>query len=168
LIDPVGTIYWQRKKSPNSVNDLVVWSVVCKPKCVGGLGIINLEIQNNALLLKQLHKIYNKEIIPWVNLVLSLYGPGALHAQSSRGSFWCKDIFSFTSDYRSITHNNISDGSLTLWKDFWLNGDLLCDKYPRLFSYAMKEDVTVANIVSVPARISMFAFPMSVEAFHKV
>jgi hypothetical protein len=36
-----------------------------KPKDKGGLGVINLWLQNDALLLKQLSKFYNKEDIPW-------------------------------------------------------------------------------------------------------
>jgi hypothetical protein len=78
---------WSKKEDSTTVNDLAAWSVVCRPKNAGGLGVINLEIQNKALLLKQLHKFYNKENIPWVNLVWSLYGPGAPHAQTCRGSF---------------------------------------------------------------------------------
>jgi hypothetical protein len=34
----------------------------------GGLGIINLEAQNKALLLKHLHKFFNKAKAPWVEL----------------------------------------------------------------------------------------------------
>jgi hypothetical protein len=56
--------------------------MVCRPKKHGGLGIINLELQNEALLLKQVHKFYCNENIPWVKLVRSLYGPGPPHAQT--------------------------------------------------------------------------------------
>jgi mannosylglycoprotein endo-beta-mannosidase len=38
---------------------LISWNKVCKPKKQGGLGVLNLEIQNKALLLKILHKFYN-------------------------------------------------------------------------------------------------------------
>jgi hypothetical protein len=101
-------------------------------------------------------------------LIWSLYGPGAPHAQSSRGSFWWKDIFSLVNDYRSITHSKSGDGTSTLfWKDFWHKGELLCDKYPRLFSFALNEDATVADIVSVDRRASLFSLLLSVEAFSE-
>lgn len=45
------------------------WEMVCRSKQGGGLGIINLEIQNQALLMKNLDKFFNKRDIPWVNLV---------------------------------------------------------------------------------------------------
>jgi hypothetical protein len=43
---------------------LIAWSTVCKPKDQGGLGVMHLETQNNALLLKNLHKFYNIMDIP--------------------------------------------------------------------------------------------------------
>jgi hypothetical protein len=39
----------------------------------GDLGVINLRIQNNALLMKNLHKLYNHYDIPWVNLIRKSY-----------------------------------------------------------------------------------------------
>jgi len=47
-------------------NSLAAWEMVCKPKNKGGLGVINLMIQNEALLMKFLHKFYNKMDIPSV------------------------------------------------------------------------------------------------------
>jgi hypothetical protein len=35
----------------------------------GDLGVLNLATQNEALLLKNLHKFYNKIDIPWVQLI---------------------------------------------------------------------------------------------------
>jgi hypothetical protein len=37
-------------------NSLAAWDMVCKPKENGGLGILNLRIQNEGLLFKYLHK----------------------------------------------------------------------------------------------------------------
>lgn len=34
-----------------------------------GLGVLNLRTQNEALLLKNLHKFSNREDIPWVHLI---------------------------------------------------------------------------------------------------
>jgi hypothetical protein len=44
----------------------VAWKVVCRDKKEGGLGIIDIKTQNEALLIKQLHKFFNKADIPWV------------------------------------------------------------------------------------------------------
>ena len=44
----------------------------CRPKDFGGLGGLTLEIQNNALILKQFHKFFSRSDLPWVQLVWSL------------------------------------------------------------------------------------------------
>lgn len=41
---------------------MVAWKVVCRPKDQGGLGIINLNVQNKALLLKNLHQFLTDRI----------------------------------------------------------------------------------------------------------
>ena len=50
----------ERKKGGN----LAAWPMVQNPKAKGGLGVINLRLQNDALLMKHLHKFYNKDNIP--------------------------------------------------------------------------------------------------------
>jgi mannosylglycoprotein endo-beta-mannosidase len=51
---------WAKKSEDGvvSCHSLAAWSMVCKPKKKGGLGIINLELHNKALLLKQLHNFF--------------------------------------------------------------------------------------------------------------
>jgi hypothetical protein len=53
----------QKKKT------LAAWHLATRPKKEGGLGIINLRTQNDALLLKNLHKFFNRLDYPWVNLI---------------------------------------------------------------------------------------------------
>jgi len=40
------------------------WEMVCIPKEEGGLGVIDLQKQNEALLLKNLDKFFNQKDIP--------------------------------------------------------------------------------------------------------
>lgn len=47
--------------------------MVCREKREGGLGVIDLKTQNEALLIKNLHKFFNREDIPWVSLVWEKY-----------------------------------------------------------------------------------------------
>lgn len=44
------------------------WEMVCNTKEEGGLGIINLELQNQALLMKNLDKFFTKKIFPGFSL----------------------------------------------------------------------------------------------------
>lgn len=45
------------------------WKMVCSAKLDGGLGVVDIRKQNEALLLKNLHKFFNKDDLPWVHLV---------------------------------------------------------------------------------------------------
>jgi hypothetical protein len=46
-------------------------------------------------------------------------------------------------------------------------GTLLCNAYPRLFSYALNEDLSVADFVGHQTPTSLFALPLSVQAFEE-
>jgi hypothetical protein len=60
----------------------------------GGLGLKNLRLMNEALLVNHLHKLYNKEDVPWVQLIWNThYGSGPIpHATTDKSAFWLKDI----------------------------------------------------------------------------
>jgi hypothetical protein len=47
--------------------------MITKPKLNGGLGVLKLETQNEALLLKYLHKFCNNHDLPWVSLIWNNY-----------------------------------------------------------------------------------------------
>jgi hypothetical protein len=57
---------WVKKneQGEEKCQSLAAWTVVCKPKDRGGLSILNLKLQNEGLLLKYLHKFYNKVDTP--------------------------------------------------------------------------------------------------------
>jgi hypothetical protein len=69
LVIPLGVIeiidkarrrcLWRKDKNKERVNSLAAWSMICKTKEKGGMGIINLHLQNRPLLLKHLDKFYN-------------------------------------------------------------------------------------------------------------
>ena len=69
--------------------------MVCKPKDEDGLGIINLKTQNKAHLVQHLHKFFNKEDIPWVQLVLGKhYRNGMLPGNTQKKVPFVGEIFS--------------------------------------------------------------------------
>lgn len=48
--------FWNKKTDDGMKhNSLAAWDLICRPKYKGGLGIINLKVHNQGLLLKQLH-----------------------------------------------------------------------------------------------------------------
>ena len=101
----------------------MAWPVVMQPKEKGGLGVLNLQLQNDALVLKSLDKFYNKREIPWVQLVRWKYYQGkVLHAAREVGSFWWKDILRLSNLFRGIACCAIGDGSTVLfWDNIWMD-----------------------------------------------
>jgi hypothetical protein len=127
---------------------LASWDRVCQPKDKGGLGVVNLKVQNQALLLKFLDKFYNKRDLPWVQLVWSAhYETGVPHATPKCGSFWWKDVTSLMPIFRGVSSCTIGAGdTILLWKDAWCSPQL-CDTAPRLHSFSLNEDISVADFV---------------------
>jgi hypothetical protein len=64
---------WNKSEITHRSKPLVAWRKCTKPKRKGGLGLISLRSQNKALLLKHLDKFYNRNNIPWVNLIWNTY-----------------------------------------------------------------------------------------------
>jgi hypothetical protein len=52
---------------------MVDWATVCKPKELGGLGILNTKLMNIALMLKWVWKLYQNDEGLWVDLVRAKY-----------------------------------------------------------------------------------------------
>jgi hypothetical protein len=68
---------WAKDDDSDSCYSLASWSLVCRPKNQGGLGVLNHELQNKALLLKQLHKLYGRFMVTvfhMLNLKYVLFG----------------------------------------------------------------------------------------------
>ncbi|XP_071681176.1 uncharacterized protein [Lolium perenne] len=62
-----------RDKEGEPKQSLAAWEMICKPKLKGGLGIVDFQKQNAALLIKFLDKFYNKQDLPWVQEMGSLF-----------------------------------------------------------------------------------------------
>jgi hypothetical protein len=94
---------WSGNKPTSTRKSLASWEMVCRPKEKGGLGVVNLKIQNTALLMKHLVKLYNGDNLHWVDLVWnSCYSAKVPHMNLNKGSFWMRDILALTDIFRGI------------------------------------------------------------------
>jgi hypothetical protein len=145
---------------------LAAWDLVCRPKKKGGLGIMDLKVQNQGLLLKYLHKFYHKMDVPWVMLIwYKYYGDKVPHATTKIGSFWWRDVFSLSDIYRGITTCTVNAGdSVLLWKDLWFEDALMKERLPHLFSFTLKEDCSMLQFLENDTPSSDFFLPLSMEA----
>jgi hypothetical protein len=61
---------WRGCDINNKAPPKAAWKkLVCIPKESGGLGVLNLSTHNERLLLKHLHKLFNRVDIPWIHLI---------------------------------------------------------------------------------------------------
>jgi len=125
------------------------WHMVCLPKSQGGLGVINLTTHNEALLLKNLHKFFNRLDIPWVNLIWEKhYQSDKLPNTTRKGSFWWEDILKLLDKYKGLASVSISDGrTCLLWWDLW-EGQVCAQVYPELFTFARIKNATLQRVLS--------------------
>ena len=99
------------KKPPKAA-----WKLVCNSKENGGLGVHDLQIQNESLLLKYLHKFFNKYDIPWVQLIWnSHYNNETIPVNNRNGSFWWRDVFKLLDSFKGMASVTIGDGSIFLF-----------------------------------------------------
>ena len=143
--------------------------MVQQPKDKGGLGVLNLRLQNDALLLKQLHKFYSRENIPWVQLIWSkYYSTKVPHAAATVGSFWWRDVLKLCTLYRGIASCKIGDGSsVTFWNDL-IDGEILSSKFLWLFSFASNPDISVQQFMLAEDMDSIFDLPLTPNAYDEL
>jgi hypothetical protein len=129
---------------------LAKWSVLCRPKDHGGLGIQDLQIKNRALLGKWLYKLLTEEGI-WQTLLKRKYiGSKALSQviwKPGDSHFWAglMETKKFFFPYGSFS---IKDGSeIRFWEDIWLGNTTLREQYPALYNIVRHKSDTIAKVL---------------------
>ena len=60
-LDYYRSIFFWQNEGHKKKYGLARWNILCSPKCVGGMGIIDLDVQNVCLLSKWLYKLINED-----------------------------------------------------------------------------------------------------------
>jgi len=142
------------------------WPIVCTSKEEGGLGVLNLQTHNEALILKHLHKFFNKSDLPWVELIWDkYYRNGRLpNINTPRGSFWWRDALKLLDKYNGLASVIISSGqTCLLWDDLW-NGQVRKMLFPELHSFARNKSLSLSQAHNSNSLLELFNLPLSVEA----
>jgi hypothetical protein len=158
-----------RGSDPNSKKPFkAAWPLITLPKTEGGLGVLDLKLQNECLLLKNLHKFFNRDNIPWVQLIWnSLFSNNRLPNSDSRpkGSFWWRDSLKLISQFKDLAVISVRDGATCLlWHDKW-DGIPLSLRFPELYSFCRNKNITLKTAASLLQHQSMFHLPLSTEAY---
>lgn len=145
------------------------WNWVCLPKDEGGLGVLRLDTQNEVLLMKFLHKFFNKANIPWVHLIWEKYFPnGKLPGYTTKGSFWWKDVLKSLNSFKGIAVANVFEGSTcALWDDLWA-GKVPRLAFPELYSFAKVRNISLQRMANFDDLTRLFHLPLSEPAFEQL
>jgi hypothetical protein len=132
---------WDGTPSTIGAHCPVAWTKVCDSKEAGGMGIRDLQLQNQCLLLKLVHRLHHPEDSAWTHWarrglhLASLTGPYAVRAHWDA----LRKLLPF---YQSITSVSIGDGcSTSFWNDLWL-GEVPLDFCLPLWSYQTKANLS--------------------------
>jgi hypothetical protein len=118
---------------------------------MGGLGVLDLQKMNEALLAKWIWRLENSSGL-WQSIVKSKYVKNkpiiSVKKRPSDSHFW-KGLLSVRDKYYNYCKKNIGDGkSSSFWKNIWCGNVKLADKYPNLFEVAYDKDITVHKVIS--------------------
>ncbi|KAJ1702307.1 hypothetical protein LUZ63_002086 [Rhynchospora breviuscula] len=115
---------WGVNSQGNTRIPLLSWQHVCLPKAAGGLGLPDLHLQNLALLLKWLWRLYNAPLSLWSSVSRLLYSPVRGNNSpinwNGAGSFFWKDVRSLRFYFQISATAVIGNGANTsFWFDNW-------------------------------------------------
>ena len=79
---PRANFLWSGEGNKHKYH-LIAWEKVCRPKDLGGLGILDLDFMNTALLSKWLWKLFNEETL-WQRLLWDKYVKNSTFGQVNK------------------------------------------------------------------------------------
>ena len=151
--------FWQGDSEKKKYR-LAKWSVVCRPKDQGGLGIHDLDVKNRALLGKWLFKLLTEDGV-WQTLLRKKHiGSCALSQVAWKlgdSHFWAGLMATkkFFFPYGSFS---IKDGSeIRFWEDRWLGNTTLREQYPALYNIVLsrhKSDTLAKVLETSPPNVT--------------
>jgi hypothetical protein len=153
----MSQFFWQNDNHKKKYM-LAKWSILCQTKDHGGMGIMNIVVQNECLLSKWLYKLINEEGL-WQDLLRNKYmqhkSIGHVQRKPEDSYFWSgltriKECF--------LEHGTfiINDGANTrFWEDRWIGVVPLKQQFPNLYRIIRHKHDSVASVFSkVPLNIS--------------
>ncbi|WVZ61813.1 hypothetical protein U9M48_011628 [Paspalum notatum var. saurae] len=142
--------FWQNDQHKKKYH-LIKWDQVRQPKEQGGLGIIDLEVQNKCLLSKWLFKLANEDGT-WQTVIRNKYlrskPLGSCCKKPGVSHFWA-GLMDVKQVFLSLGSFQIGDGTqVRFWEDTWCGDQPLKISYPSLFNIVRKKGATVAEVIS--------------------
>ncbi|KAJ4813321.1 RNA-directed DNA polymerase (reverse transcriptase)-related family protein [Rhynchospora pubera] len=151
---------WGTNNEGKHRTHLVAWDKLCMPKEVGGLGIKNIKLQNQAFLLRWLWFLYKNHDSLWFRTTSKIYSPirgeAAPLVWNKRGSFFWKDIHSLSYLFQFSTRLTILSGqAASFWYDNWAGKPLIpllkgAHKPPRQRISYSRGSASLSSLLPMP------------------
>ncbi|WVZ79833.1 LOW QUALITY PROTEIN: hypothetical protein U9M48_027365, partial [Paspalum notatum var. saurae] len=126
---------------------LAKWSILCQPKDQGGLGILDLNTKNSALLSKWLYKLLISDGT-WQQLLCNKY-IGSKPLAQVEWKIGDSHLMKVKLDFLRFGTFRVMHGSQVIFlEDIWLDGAPLKDQYPSIYNIARPKSVTIAEAMS--------------------
>ncbi|KAJ4758872.1 RNA-directed DNA polymerase (reverse transcriptase)-related family protein [Rhynchospora pubera] len=127
---------------------LVKWRVVCQPKKMGGLGIKDLQLMNDALLCKWGWKFRDSTYTGWWKDIVKIKYSNNNNRQKW-SPFW-KSLKRLEQVVNAQCRYTVGDGrGVKFWEDVWIGDCALNTKYPSLYNICLDKHCTVAQTVQI-------------------
>ena len=146
--------FWQGDSERKKYR-LAKWSVVCRPKDQGGLGIHDLEVKNKSLLGKWLFKLPTEDGV-WQTPLKRKYverkyvgckAVSQVYWKPKDSHFWAGPLATkkYFFCYGSFS---IKDGSeIRFWEDKWLGNATLREQSPALYNIVCHKGDIIATVM---------------------
>jgi hypothetical protein len=143
--------FWEGQSAAKKFH-MVNWKTICQPKSQGGLGVMNTNLMNIALMAKWIWRIFREENsgLLWLKLLRAKYRTAELFSSSPNNCspFWhsmhkVKDFFR-----EGVKFAPGKNSSISFWRDLWIGDVPLCVRFPTLFAKSSDSDLTMAQAYS--------------------
>jgi hypothetical protein len=127
---------------------MVNWPSVCRPKSVGGLGLLNSKKMNIALLSKWVWKLYQDEPSIWASIIKAKYrdADNLFEGSGHGGSQFWKSLHKIKHFFKLGAKHLIGDGRRTFfWTDWWCGDQPIKELFPDLFNICDNPNLLVAE-----------------------
>jgi len=142
---------WQGNGEGEKKYHLVKWEVVTNSKKEGGMGIKNLKVQNQSLLLKWLWRFVSGEQGLWKDAIVSRYTmEGLWIIKQVRSPYGVGLWRTIRNQWPKLWGNSrivIGNGRRTsFWNDVWVGQYPLMQLYPVIYNLNQQKEATVADV----------------------
>ena len=144
-----GAFFWNATENKRKYR-LVKWDIICKPKSLGGLGILNTQVMNTCLIVKWWWRIMtaNPEAL-WFQILKDMYFPSGspMFAIANGASQFWSDIIKVRDVFRAhVKFVATNRASTHFWLDWWTGDATLASSFPVLFSYCPNLEISIFEL----------------------